>query len=138
MGELEIFVIHVKGDEAAISQAFEIVRKQMSWTPGGTGFQPVILEKGEDTGKVPVLPKKGEPALRNLTADDGGPYMKPGGIQEKALELIRGLHYGVTSNKIHQAVKCAPVQSAYQLCLELEKKGLIERTGTGAWKAING
>ena len=67
---------------------------------------------------------------------DKGP--RAGSMQEKALAVIRSSHQGVTSEEIYKSVGCATIQSAYQLCLELERKSLIERTPAGAWKAISG
>jgi hypothetical protein len=151
MSKLEMFVVRVEGDAAAIAEAFEMVRKQLA--PDSISAEavekieskPAALLNGSaprEKIKGSALPapsnegKKSEPA-RTLKAANGGPYVQAGSMQEKALAFIRESHYGVTSDEIHQQVKCATVQSAYQICMELEKKQLIQRTGAGAWKAIN-
>ena len=59
-------------------------------------------------------------------------------MQEKALMVVRNSHQGVTSEEIHHSIGCATIQSAYQICFELQEKGLVKRLDSGVWQAVNG
>jgi hypothetical protein len=155
MAKLEIFVVRVEGDAAAISEAFEMVRRQSgqaSLPVKGAPVPPVIPARvsgarEESRNDEPRTGKKTgilrAPARKTRDNDKQGQETgaasspKLGSMQDKALAFIRDSHYGVTSDEIHSHLQCATVQSAYQICLELQKKRLVERTAQGAWKLLN-
>jgi hypothetical protein len=161
MAKLEVFVVRAEGDAAAMAEAFELVRKQLGYDAPlpdrerDQGRGSLFSGSGRDSeqrtlsGASPHLPLSGgetsskpKRQARQEAGDSGksasAPSPRGGSFQSRALEIIRNSHYGVTSEELHKELGCATMQSAYQICLELEKKQLIERTGTGAWKALNG
>lgn len=152
MARMTLVAFQVEGDASAISAAMETVRSELQKLVG-----PVSLpvDDARVSAPAPQLILKQEPSegrkkrggAQRATRQAGTPALlnanekkepRTASFEAKALEMIRNSHQGVTSEDICKVVGCATIQSAYQLCLALQKKDLVQRLDSGAWKALNG
>jgi hypothetical protein len=144
---MTLVAFQVEGDAAAISAAMETVRAELARVMGGGEAAQISARAPQANGStLPSPAKEGASGREKRQAGKPVAFSDSNGKKEpraesfeaKALEMIRNSHQGVTSEEIYKEVGCTSIQSVYQLCLALQKKGLVMRLDSGAWKAVNG
>ena len=133
MSEMTLVLIKVDGDAAIATAMNRFFSEQQNGHPAVAAPAPSILT-------VPML-QNGKIKSRRSRTEKLTPArsrtIRKAGFQNKALAVLRASHEGMTSEEVYKAVGCENSQSAYKICLELMKKGLIERLDDASWKALS-
>lgn len=140
---IRVVVMDVEGDVAALSGMIEAVLRPGSAEPMSVSLPAGDAGAGQAGKPVPLLNHQQQKKMTGSKACRTGKPLpaadaerEEGTFRDRALDVIRNSHSGVTSEEIYRAIECSSIQSAYQACRWLEQQGKIQRTDTGAWKAI--